>query len=196
MPPASRGAALLAESRAARNRSGASSATAPLGARAAAGLVVAFGAGAAGAITPPPIGQTISRDGFEGGAPACVAAQAGIVPIDVRSIVVHPVFLHNGAPFGGDPLESAQFFLQPAGGKKFLLGTTSEPPTDVRVLPGVYDVIYDWRAGNTVPRNKSARVAQGIVLDADATLTLDMPSFLAEGAATLNGAPFPPFAQG
>lgn len=134
-------------------------------------------------------GESVFGSGFEGGL-ACASIAAGPVRITIRSVRVDPVFLHNGQPFSASPLNSATFFLIPAEGEPIALGTSFDP-APVRVLAGVYDVEYRWRAGTTVPRNVAARVLQAVLLEADTTLVIDVPSQQVTGELTLDGAPYP-----
>ncbi len=134
-------------------------------------------------------GESLFVNGFDGGL-ACTTAADGPVEIDIHSVRVDPVFLLDGRPFSSSPLSSATFFLIPDEGEPIALGTSFDAPAPVRVITGVYDVEYRWRSGTTVPRNVAARVRQGVFLDSDTTLVVDVPSQQVEGALTLDGAPY------
>jgi hypothetical protein len=144
-----------------------------------------------GATAPPArgAGESVYGNGFEGGL-ACTTLSGGPVQVVIPSVVVTPVFLLDGRAFSASPLESATFFLIPAEGEPIALGTSFDP-APVRVLAGVYDVEYRWRSGTTVPRNVAARVLQAVLLDANTSLVVDVPSQQLTGALTLDGAPYP-----
>jgi len=137
------------------------------------------------------VGEQILADSLEGGL-TCRDVAPSTVVVDVRSSVVRPVFRLNGAPFGSVPAQSATFFLVPPEGEPVLLGTTFDPPPNgVRVVNGVYDVVYRWRAGDQMPRNLDARVLDNVLIAGDRDLVVDVPSALLRGNLTMNGAPFP-----
>ena len=60
----------------------------------------------------------------------------------------------------------------------------------VRVVPGSYDVYYQWTAGATVPLNSLARLqTAAIAATGTTTLDIDVPSAIVTGTPTINGAP-------
>ncbi len=131
------------------------------------------------------------RSGFEGGL-TCTMAALPTLTIDVCSALVQPVFRLNGVPFDLDPMQSGAFFLVPPVGQPVLLGSSFSPPSaGVRVVTGVYDVEYCWRAGDRVPSNTVARVLQNVLIAGDSTLVVDVPSTSLRGNFTMNGAAFP-----
>jgi len=136
-------------------------------------------------------GESILADNFEGGLQCSTVAPTTLI-VDALSAIVQPTFLLNGQPFSNSALQSGEFFLVPHEGEPVLLGTTfAPPPGGVRVLRGVYDVEYRWRAGDQVPRNTVARVMQGVLIDGNGPLVVDLPSTTLRGNLRMNGALFP-----
>jgi hypothetical protein len=136
-------------------------------------------------------GEQLFRDGMESGL-SCTLAAPGTVNVDLRSARVQPVFRLDGRNFPAQSAHSASFHLIPREGEPIPLGFSSElAPAAVRVLAGVYDVEYRWVAGTSVPRNHAARVMNGVLLDRDRTLLIDVPSQTLSGNLHLNGAGFP-----
>lgn len=144
-------------------------------------------------LLPTPVqaaGETIFVDGAEG-TPPCIPVPTGPVSINIQSALVTSVFRLNGQAFPADAANSANFYLVPREGAPVHLGLSAEAPVPVRVLRGVYDVEYRWRAGNGVPRNDRARVLQSVSINGDTTITIDVPSQVVEGTLRMNGAVFP-----
>ena len=136
------------------------------------------------------VGEQIFSDGSEGGLDCALSPPANNI-VNVRSSLVQPVFRLNGGPFPAIPAQSARFFLVPREGGWIELGSSDATAPQVRVLDGVYDVMYRWHAGTQVPRNFDARVMQNVLVAGDRQLLIDVPSTLLQGNLTMNGAPFP-----
>jgi hypothetical protein len=136
-------------------------------------------------------GELIFRDGVEGLA-CTLAPRVGPIVMNVRSVLLTPEFRLNGAAFPNDLANSATFELLPReGGAPIILGLSSSPGQPVRILTGLYDVYYRWRAGNGVPRNNRALVQQSVLIEQTQTLLINVPSTTLRGNLSLNGAPFP-----
>ena len=111
----------------------------------------------------------------------------------MRSVAVQPRFRLNGKAFPGPEAGAAVFTLWASeanehfDGPQLVLGETQLPPHSVRVVPGVYDVYYSWIFGSDVPRNHLTRVLQGVSLDRDRDLTIDVPMIRVGGVKQHNG---------
>ena len=127
---------------------------------------------------------------------ACARQTLGPAVVDVPSIAVQPRFRLNGKAFPGPEAGAAVFTLWASeanehfDGPQLVLGETQLPPHSVRVVPGVYDVYYSWIFGSDVPRNHLTRVLQGVSLDRDQVLTIDVPMIRVGGVKQHNGNPF------
>jgi hypothetical protein len=120
--------------------------------------------------------EQIFQSGFEGPAGCVDVAAAAGGALDIASIAITPQYKLNGKAFPVDNSRFAAIFLADADGIQVALGTTNVAPTAVRILPGLYDVVYEYVIGNDIPRNHGARLRRNLWLDADATLTIDVPS--------------------
>jgi len=135
--------------------------------------------------------EQMFRGGFEGPAP-CVdmAADAGAT-LDVASIAITPDFRLNGKAFPVDNTRYAQIFLADADGYQALLGSTrTSPAVPVHIVPGLYDVIYEYVTGTGIPLNHGARLARNLWLDSDRTLRVDVTSVTVNADFEHNGVAF------
>jgi hypothetical protein len=127
---------------------------------------------------------------------ACTPQTLGPAVVDIPSIVVRPRFRLNGKAFPGPAAGRAVFTLwasEPSewfAGPQLVLGETQLPSSPIRVIPGRYDVYYSWINGANVPRNLFTRVLQGVLLDHDQELTVDVPMIHVAGLKQHNGIPF------
>lgn len=119
-------------------------------------------------------------------------AAAATIDFDVPTLDVEFSFLLNGEPFPGQAGEVAWLSLRDhANGETTLIGAGHLSPTTVRIVPGRYDVVYQYGGGDLLPRNEGAIVTRTLDLVADGRVTVDVPSVFAIVAPTLNGAAFP-----
>ena len=134
--------------------------------------------------------EQMFHGGFEGPAP-CVdmAADAGTT-FDVASIAITPDFKLNGKAFPVDDTRYAQIFLADSDGYQALLGSTRDTPAAVRIVPGLYDVIYEYVTGAGIPLNHGARLMRNLWLDSDRTLRVDVTSVTVNADFDHNGVAF------
>lgn len=112
--------------------------------------------------------------------------------IDVPAVEVSANFRHNGQPFPQQASETVHFFLVPTvPGERIYLGTSNLPNPPVRVLPGLYDVVYEYHGGSAIPVNQHAVVARQVRLTSSRSLTVNVRSSVIQARLTLNGEPFP-----
>ncbi|MCR9092990.1 MAG: PEP-CTERM sorting domain-containing protein [bacterium] len=71
------------------------------------------------------------------------------------------------------------------------IGTTHDVPIAVSVLPGRYDVVYEYDRGAVLPLNTHAVIATDVDFALTPTVAIDIPAFSHAVSATLNGAAFP-----
>ncbi len=124
--------------------------------------------------------------------------QSGSLDIDIPTVTVGGAITWNGGPIpqGGT---SPQLRLARAGtaetgvlvdlGEARASGSTYQ----VRVVPGSYDVLYDYDACSVAafPCQRGVRVRAGVSLTVDGTLDLDLRTARITGRATLDGASLP-----
>ena len=120
------------------------------------------------------------------------AKRDSVRDIDVPAVEVSASFRHNGQPFPQQPTETAHFFLVPTvPGERIYLGSSNLPNPPVRVLPGLYDVVYEYHGGSAIPVNQQAVVARQVRLTSSRSLTVNVRSSIIQARLTLNGEPFP-----
>lgn len=127
---------------------------------------------------------------------ACTPHTLGPTLLDVPSVAISPEFRLNGHPFPGVEAGIALFTLWaserngPVDGPQLVLWESHSAPQTVRVIPGVYDIYYSWMNGSGVPRNQLTRVLEGVTLDRDRSLVVDVPMIRVSGVKQHNGNPF------
>jgi len=133
--------------------------------------------------------EQIFRNGMEGYA-SCV--NAGGDTLDVPFVSITPEFRLNGAAFPLDNTRYARLYLANEDGYQVFLGTTyAALPPAVRVIPGVYDVVYEYITGDGIPINHGAHLQRNLWIGADGTLQVDVPGIVVTGDFRHNGAAFP-----
>jgi hypothetical protein len=116
----------------------------------------------------------------------------GTVDIDVASAALSGTFTLNGAGFPADPQESANFYLRDTEtGNLVFLGLSNDQTYAALVTGGVYEVVYQYTLGSSIPVNEAAVVSDPLTISADQSLDIDVTSAALAGAFTLNGAAFP-----
>ena len=117
------------------------------------------------------------------------------LPIAVTAWTVTPAFTHNMAAFPVTEYDDGNFYLKPtAGGENIFLGNShTAMPAGVRVVEGIYDVIYSLETGgDQVPNNQAAVVVPGVNIGADINpFAVDLASVRFQLNATLDTAAFP-----
>jgi hypothetical protein len=115
------------------------------------------------------------------------------VVIDVPSLEISGDVRLNGQVPPNASIENGRLSLAIAGGPDRVdVGQTRYGAYQVSVVPGRYDVVYEWLAGGSVvPANPRATFVQDWEVDAEPHRTLDVPVGTYEGAFLLNGEPFP-----
>jgi hypothetical protein len=119
--------------------------------------------------------------------------QDGTLAVNVPTVEITPAFTVDGVPFPASILERGDFTLVgEMEGDIVSLGSSHDSPAAVRIIPGRYDVVYDWQAGGmVVPRSHRHTVVEDQDLTATQVLNLEMPTKLVLPTFLLNGAPFP-----
>lgn len=153
------------------------------------GLALAIGAAA---LPAEAVAEVVFQGGFEGPPPCVTVASDDDTPFDVASISINPQFRLNGQPFAVDATRRANVYLADRDGYQVLLGATGTLLTSpVRIVPGLYDVVYDYVMGSGIPVNHGARVLRNVWLDHNRTLTIDLPAVTIDADFLHNGAAFP-----
>lgn len=115
------------------------------------------------------------------------------LPVDVPAIEVIPAFTLDGVPFPTSQYERGDFHLIGALPEdRIPLGSSHETPSGTILVPGRYDVEWDWQDGDTiVPQNLQHIVERGLQLDSVQILSIDVPTRVIAPSFTLDGVPFP-----
>jgi hypothetical protein len=112
--------------------------------------------------------------------------------IDVPSLEVSGDIRVNGQPPPQVIQHYARLWLETRDrANRMFLGATLDGSFSLRVLPGIYDVIYEHAAGDRLPSNPRATITRNWRVAARPVRTIDIPSGTYEGTFLLNGAPFP-----
>lgn len=124
--------------------------------------------------------------------PLIDARQPRVADIDVPGVTLTADFKLDGEAFPPVVAEVADFYLVPERpGERILLGRSNTPGAQAVVLPGRYDVVYEYRSGEQLPINQHAVVARKLHLTSSRHLSIAVRSTVAETRVTLNGEPFP-----
>lgn len=109
------------------------------------------------------------------------------VEIPVVEVVGNLTIAGNEAP--DSPYDDGRLFLQNRDtGDNVLLGNTREGTYAARVVPGTYDVIYKNEFSEVfLPVNQGAVVTEGVVVDGNSPLNIDVPVSTLEGAVQIQG---------
>jgi hypothetical protein len=131
----------------------------------------------------------------DGGAPwdagPCTTIVGGRFDVDLSTVTLTGRLTVNGAMAvnsGGEV-----YLHHPATGDEARLGDPRDATYSARVVPGVYDIRY--RYGTTylfqpgTVSNTNFLIRSGVVVDADATLDVDVPAVEVTGALSIDGAP-------
>jgi len=113
--------------------------------------------------------------------------------IDVPSVEIEGDFLVGGAPPPSTAYETARLLLAvPGTSDQVEIGRTHYGSYQSRVLPGVYDVIYEHLVGGSVlPVNPQATLHRRWRVAAQPNRTFDIPVGRYAGAYLTNGESFP-----
>lgn len=110
--------------------------------------------------------------------------------IDIRSAGFAGEVTIAGLPAPTSPYDDGRVFLRNAdSGDKVLLGNTRQRNFAARVVPGVYDVIYENEFSETqLPVNRGAVIMEGVTVEAGLPPTeIDVPVATLEGAVQIEG---------
>lgn len=120
------------------------------------------------------------------------------LPLDVATADVVLTYTLDGGPVPIDDqnpfaFQRCRFALIGEGATNSIdLGENVDPPLDsLRVVAGIYDVEYEWIAGDKLPVNTNQRVVESVVLSAAAVLPVDILSEAVTPSFFLDGIPFP-----
>jgi hypothetical protein len=112
--------------------------------------------------------------------------------INVPSLEVSGAIRVNGQPPPAMVSDFARLWLETSdGADRVLLGATLEGAFNRRVVPALYDLVYEHAAGDALPSNPRAILARSWRVAAQPSRTIDIPAGTHEGTFLLNGAAFP-----
>ncbi|MBW2695515.1 MAG: hypothetical protein JRE70_03520 [Deltaproteobacteria bacterium] len=111
--------------------------------------------------------------------------------VDVPAVTVKGDFSLNGGSFPSSVYHTANINLRQDDKEPVLLGETDDETESILIVGGVYDVIYEFVQGESLPRNAHFIVLDDELLDSDGDIDVDLLSRDIEVTFTLNGGPFP-----
>lgn len=119
----------------------------------------------------------------------CVAVEPGMIPAEVPTTRATFEFTLDGQPSSTSGLEFARITLHnQSSGDIVRVGQTNDsPPTSLLMVPGTYDVRYEFREGALLPRNSDAIIGQVHVPAGEATIPINVQSATVRGQITLGG---------
>lgn len=110
--------------------------------------------------------------------------------IDVRAVEIAGEVTIAGMPAPTSPYDDGRLLLRNAeSGDKVLLGNTRQRSFVARVVPGLYDVVYENEFSDIqLPVNRGAVIFEGLDIQQDMdALELDVPVTTFEGAVQIQG---------
>ena len=111
--------------------------------------------------------------------------------IDVPSLEVSGSFFVNGQPTPHSEFENARLRLRRRTGDTLILGETRYGAYVTRVVPGVYDIVYEHLTGaSTLPANRRATLEQDWRVQSSPVHHIDIPVGIFKGSFQLNGESF------
>lgn len=115
--------------------------------------------------------------------------------VNPGNIEIRPSFLLNDGAFPeatGETAERAAFYLKSEKSDfELFLGYSDLTPEPVRVIPGVYQVIYRYESGEVIPRNTHAVVLNELDLKQNQELEVNVDGISVTAVYYHNGASFP-----
>lgn len=120
---------------------------------------------------------------------SCVAVEPGMLPAEVPTTRATFEFTLDGQPASTSGLEFGRITLhnQSSGDVVHVGQTNDSPPTSLLMVPGTYDVRYEFREGAPLPRNSDAIIEQVHIPAGDVTVPIDVRSATVRGQITLGG---------
>jgi len=106
-------------------------------------------------------GQRLPRNTFAPVGNEFALFQNRQTQLDIRSVPLSGEFQLNGGAFPSSPGNRAAIVLRGAGnsrGDSIYLGDTSDNSYSTTIIPGHYRPIYNWAAGDLIPRNQLAEL--------------------------------------
>ncbi len=123
---------------------------------------------------------------------AVFVTDSAVVDVDIPTVDVAFTFTLNGVPAPALPGQAGSIWLRDAEtGDEMWVASTHVGAETIKVLPGIYDVVYRHQAGSTVPQNENAVVQADVPLFSDQNVLVDLPTRDQTLSFLLNGAPFP-----
>lgn len=119
---------------------------------------------------------------------SCEPIESGFLPAEVPAVRASFTFLHNGAEPPESGLQYGRVSLRNrASGDVVELGRTNDGSASVLMIPGTYDVRYEHRQGNQLPRNGGAVLRQIEIGADDSAMDLNIESKSLRGALSFSG---------
>jgi hypothetical protein len=124
--------------------------------------------------------------------PVVEVGGAGSLDVDVPTVVVTFDLTLDGGTFGTIFSDRAEFSLRHvATGNVVQVGSTDDIPFGVRIVPGVYDLLYHYDTGAFFPKNPNAVIGEALDLSSSQTVSIDVTSARHFLFVDLNGGAWP-----
>ncbi len=109
--------------------------------------------------------------------------------IDIPMVTIGGSKTVNGKSVN-EPNSGYMYLINRETGDSAGLGALATNPFSVNVVPGTYDVIYELlNSADGIPRNSRAVILEGVQLNANMNLDIDVPMVAIGGSKTVNGKP-------
>jgi len=113
-------------------------------------------------------------------------------PINITTTVIEGDFLVDGAAAPGTTNERARVSLRDTvTGDEFLLGETVAGDYSLRVVPGQYEIVYEWLTGTAVMPSNPRAVIGTIDTFVSTVNDVAIDTVVVSGGFTIDGAPPP-----
>jgi hypothetical protein len=113
---------------------------------------------------------------------------SGGLDIDVPMITVSGSRTVNGQAVAA-PGSGILYFVDPITGDRASLGSLEDSSYSVELVPGTYDVLYEFGSeADDIPHNTAAVLVEGISLGSSGSFDIDIPMITVSGNRTVNGA--------
>jgi hypothetical protein len=112
----------------------------------------------------------------------------GVLDIDIPMVSLSGNITVNGEPITTSA--NAPIYFVSSEYDYVPVANVNQSSYAINLIPGTYDVVYTASTqGEGVPDNLYARFLEGVTIDRDGTLDLDVPMAVISGSISVNGAP-------
>jgi hypothetical protein len=117
-----------------------------------------------------------------------ITTDGGVTNVDIPIITRSGALTLNGVPVAANEWGSELYYINRTTGDRVLIRDLAWGEYSIEMIPGVYDLLYDlYEPRVSLPANRSAVIATGLVIDESGNLDIDVPMITMTGSVTVNG---------